>query len=1477
MTVLNVSRHYRLFAGALLLAGSQVLAADNNLGTAPGGAMPAACCQLTTTLANEALRPQDIPSDERFFMSEGAPSNIHFLVDTSGSMKELPFIQRSNHDAFYALGDTSSSNAAHTGCNNSAIVADQTARSWNKDFKYPVPDTGTGMGSDTGKPNLFLDDRIYYYQQWGDSSSPSANWTTKEAACKAQYPLSWGGADKTKYDNCLACLANRGFFKKPGVNDYKTGSGRTDINFIFMGRYLNFNPPKYVSAKVVLKKILADADSLKRARVGLSQFFWDDDDNKNGAAKVKSQNPQCDKIVQDSSAFDTNFRTNYIEAVDGLSFNTGTPLAKALLNIGQYFSSSNSVYKDTFKFSDYYFKSDYTPPALGNQDRTWCWGCQVTSIIVITDGEPSGDTLASETKKAIQKINGGAVSCATPTDCYDNDGNDAMLDDVAKFLANQDLQQNSPAQVGDLNTAGIQSLNIYTIGFGFNSKLLKNAAEVGKGEYYTANNTDELAQAVKSAIQSVQTRSTSFSSSSVSSLQVNRAGGTLVPRFRPSKGAVTPWQGFLYRFSLAPEVLLGCTKDAGGTNAKDLNKDGDCDDIHLIDMDDKAVIEDDQGNFVRLDDPTKLAKPFWEAGAKLKERPAGSPLPAGQTDNWKRRRIFTIVDSNKDGKLTRLDKPVEFKEENADVLQEYLGISNNSAECSALATQLGLATLPPLDCAKLVIRYYRGADVLNADPALRGYDREFLLNDIFHSSPISVEAPTPKFFCGFTTQCLDTLYSGKTPLKVDYDAGGGKKRDAYDEYLARHGDRDRIVLVGSNSGMLHAFHNGKMKSLDAVTGMYEYDAGTGEEAWAFVPPDMLPKLRMKMGKHAYFVDSTAMVREVWLDGVGKSGDASLDGKKQATEFRTIAVVGTGTGGVHRFALDLTDLIRAPQVTGQAGRGPSEMGDFLWSWPQPCDPLALKVGESFSNYAPKPPPIGAVAIADTTGPWSIGPEGAQVKAREQWVVMLNGGQDPYLVRGRGLAMVDIGSGDTLWSFFNGDGTRQLSDKLNYPFPAGVAMLDLGNTASSTGDADLLFDTATIADAGGQVWTVRFWIPGERQKVGGVEGEVKDWYAARSLQVAVNNTQVSDDQATRPGFTYITANTIQPDTGYMRTFLGTGDRNTLGDNGTTCRLSNPAGCAEMGCKVTNNLTVERNGTKSAELSSAYSGNKFLGGSSTSTGSGNACQAPKATYTFAVDEAGACDIGSAASISGKVEYTCTGNNTTWSCGTPTNGWVDIKSKLAPAATSDKRFYGFWSYGVDPSRTFNTGLEAMKYDNKRFRDTDLVNVGQFNGTGQVTGAPAEAGALAKGWYINYGKGPERTATSATIIDGCVIWNSFEPSGSASAVCSTTGTNVARIYQASFVSGKADCAASFLDASEKWTRYLSSTVVAAPSEPAPQRTLIGGKVYSGAVIPGVGGGGGSGNQQIVVGENKEVLQSIYQLEMTREEHDCRHNNVGCK
>jgi type IV pilus assembly protein PilY1 len=127
----------------------------------------AACCQLTTSLVNDVLRGSDVSGDEKFFSAEGAPPNIHFLLDTSGSMQELPQVINSKHSEFFAV--------TTNGCDNPRLDADALARGWDPSHLYDPPDMGTGLGSDAGFPNLFQDSKFYGWMQWGIQQRPGSS------------------------------------------------------------------------------------------------------------------------------------------------------------------------------------------------------------------------------------------------------------------------------------------------------------------------------------------------------------------------------------------------------------------------------------------------------------------------------------------------------------------------------------------------------------------------------------------------------------------------------------------------------------------------------------------------------------------------------------------------------------------------------------------------------------------------------------------------------------------------------------------------------------------------------------------------------------------------------------------------------------------------------------------------------------------------------------------------------------------------------------------------------------------------------------------------------------------------------------------------------------------------------------------------------------------------------------------------------
>ncbi len=86
-----------------------------------------------------------------------------------------------------------------------------------------------------------------------------------------------------------------------------------------------------------------------------------------------------------------------------------------------------------------------------------------------------------------------------------------------------------------------------------------------------------------------------------------------------------------------------------------------------------------------------------------------------------------------------------------------------------------------------------------------------------------------------------------------------------------------MIFFGANDGMIHAV-----------------DARTGYEVYAFIPYNLLPKLRTLMDGQSveqfdYFVDSSPKIAEVKIGGA----------------WKTLLIIGQGYGGTFYSALDVT--------------------------------------------------------------------------------------------------------------------------------------------------------------------------------------------------------------------------------------------------------------------------------------------------------------------------------------------------------------------------------------------------------------------------------------------------------------------------------------------------------------------------------------------------------------------------------------------
>ena len=163
-------------------------------------------------------------------------------------------------------------------------------------------------------------------------------------------------------------------------------------------------------------------------------------------------------------------------------------------------------------------------------------------------------------------------------------------------------------------------------------------------------------------------------------------------------------------------------------------------------------------------------------------------------------------------------------------------------------------------------------------------------------------------------------------------------RNSYDVFVTEHSERDTIVLVGSRSGMLHAFNAGQFRwgenketpqkeqrgyflwddASDVISWWTSFlshypdtdpetaapfftwqtkgnkapDYGDGKELWAFIPANLLPRLKNNYlkGEDRAYVDASPAVSDVYIGGV----------------WKTVVLCAQGNGGDSVFALDVTN-------------------------------------------------------------------------------------------------------------------------------------------------------------------------------------------------------------------------------------------------------------------------------------------------------------------------------------------------------------------------------------------------------------------------------------------------------------------------------------------------------------------------------------------------------------------------------------------
>jgi type IV pilus assembly protein PilY1 len=302
-----------------------------------------------------------------------------------------------------------------------------------------------------------------------------------------------------------------------------------------------------------------------------------------------------------------------------------------------------------------------------------------------------------------------------------------------------------------------------------------------------------------------------------------------------------------------------------------------------------------------------------------------------------------------------------------------------------------------------------------------------------------------------------------TPAFLDAPSLDPPPDSDYPGFVDQCAKRRTLIFIGGNDGMLHAI-----------------DARTGVEVWAFIPANLLPKLRalregQPVDQFRFFVDGSPKVADVKAGG----------------QWHTYMVFGEGPGGTFYQTMDVTmadlgDTV-APDSSDVSALltyfSDNSRIPFKWSFPS----------YAHFNYTATPSanypntPYGdldkdlATALEKSVGQTWSDPAVGQVKnASGSWVMLAGSGFLPYSQQhqsnrgdaagGTTFYVIDMATGAVLDSRNVGnDGTAETLDNCAVSGNCTTQKNAVQSDPVATGPPNSRFvDTAYIGDLDGRLW-------------------------------------------------------------------------------------------------------------------------------------------------------------------------------------------------------------------------------------------------------------------------------------------------------------------------------------------------------------------------------------------------------------------------
>jgi type IV pilus assembly protein PilY1 len=488
-------------------------------------------------LATIAAAPATADDTEIFVATSnplitGVQPNILFVYDNSGSMDsevltQEPWDADTTFDGCYDKdGLYFSTNSTPPSCSSNNYIN----KSANKCAASEGPLASVGTFSDRLKA-------------WRSSSKTwlDLNGDRKSRPMECQDDRGVHGKDTGSSDTYAANGNSSGW----APNASNEPNFNTDYT-IWDGNWLNWNASGGTVTKTrieIVREVTNDLlSNLDGVNVGLMHF-----------------NTQEGGTVRHAMEDIATARSGMQDAVSSLSAETWTPLSETLYEAANYYMGRDVDYGNVGPHLS--VAGSRTSGTTGGTTyrRPATYACQKNYVVLLTDGQPTRDTGATNKIKALPAF----ASNVTNANCSGAAGsNGQCMSDLAEYLYRHDL---------DDSLAGLQNVTTYTIGFGVDLALgdttfLQETARKGGGKYFPAGDTATLQAALTAITLDILEDATTYSTPTAPVNAFNRTQNlseVFVSVFAPSVNE--HWPGNLKKYRFEDGVLV----DQNGNAAVD--------------------------------------------------------------------------------------------------------------------------------------------------------------------------------------------------------------------------------------------------------------------------------------------------------------------------------------------------------------------------------------------------------------------------------------------------------------------------------------------------------------------------------------------------------------------------------------------------------------------------------------------------------------------------------------------------------------------------------------------------------------------------------------------------------------------------------------------------------------------------------------------------------------------------------------------